>query len=162
MGNSVSSYMILFLVIIGILTNFSGCVEKTEAPTPTPTITPTITSIWSKGWSKTTNESEKEESVQSPTPSLTVEGIPEETTTTDDALFQEMRKSSTPSATTPVQESELQQVKTLIWSEKDFEETYKKLENAVFAEIHSYPKDPNLSSPFYEGAYPCVRRYRVI
>ncbi len=33
MSNSVGSHLVLFLVIIGILTNFSGCVEK-SLPTP--------------------------------------------------------------------------------------------------------------------------------
>lgn len=40
------------VIIIGILTVLSGCVEKTEASAPTPTITPKITSIW---WSSPTS-----------------------------------------------------------------------------------------------------------
>lgn len=45
-NNSVVSY---FLIIIGILTIFSGCIEKMQPATSTPT--PTISSIW---WSSPT------------------------------------------------------------------------------------------------------------
>lgn len=33
MGNRVGSYLVLFLVIIGIMTIFSGCVEEKSSPT---------------------------------------------------------------------------------------------------------------------------------
>ena len=59
-------------------------------------------------------------------------------------------------ASIPTQKSKLQQVKTPIWSDEDFEESYRKLEHAVRGEV--FMKDPDIKPPFYESSKPLTYR----